>query len=106
MLWIDGSTDGLFWRVVVVVVLGAVVVVVQPTNAITQTPNTNGINFFIRRFYPNLPSPSIFFPTLVGRDSVEPLSSSVCPLPSSVCPLSSDLCPLISARCPLLKGGL
>jgi hypothetical protein len=45
----DGSIEAFVCRVVVVVVVveGAVVVVVQPTIAITQTPKTNGIRFFI-----------------------------------------------------------
>jgi hypothetical protein len=72
-----GSSEAFVCRVVVVVVvvLGAVVVVVQPTSAITQTPNTNGISFFIGsrsiRIF-RLPPP---FSTLPRRDSVEPLPS-------------------------------
>jgi hypothetical protein len=53
------STDGLFCRevVVVVVVLGVVVVVVQPTSAITQTPKTSGISFFIGPVLPECSFP-------------------------------------------------
>ncbi|MFN2621209.1 MAG: hypothetical protein ABR611_00015 [Chthoniobacterales bacterium] len=36
---------------VVVVVVDVSVVVVQPTSAITQTPRTTGISFFMARFY-------------------------------------------------------
>lgn len=50
-LLIVGSSVALFCRVVVLlVVVVDSVVVVQPTNAITQTPKTNGINFFISPF--------------------------------------------------------
>jgi len=39
-------------RCVVVVVVS--VVAVQPTSAITQTPKTTGISFFIRPFYQSI----------------------------------------------------
>ena len=44
-------------RSLVVVVVVDVSVLVQPTSAITQTPKTNGINFFMSTVLPETPGP-------------------------------------------------
>ena len=68
-----GSSEAFVCRVVVVVVLvvGAVVVVVQPINAITQTPNTNGISFFIEARSIRISRPTPPFSAVVLRQRDE-----------------------------------
>jgi hypothetical protein len=64
--------------VVVVVAVVAVSVVVQPTSAITQTPKTTGINFFMSTLLPETPRPfDSFFGMLKPRRSSVNLCSNI-----------------------------
>ena len=72
-----GSTVAFVCRVVVVDVV--VSVVVQPTTAISQTPKTNGISFFMARALPKLSPPVTLLRRLgfrIRRAKVSSLSIS------------------------------